>query len=180
MDALVSVEDFAAYLQRDLDRCTADLALAGASGLVRQYLRWDLSRTTETFVVDTHGSRTVALPTLRLNGVDEVSVVRRPPGTTLPVSTLLAPAEYTWSASGLLWLDTPTPNGFRAVSVVADHGYDPIPDEVRLVVCAIAARAYSNPDGLRSQTVGGVGRGYAAAAEMTALEVGLIAGFRLP
>jgi hypothetical protein len=42
----------------------------------------------------------------------------------------------------------------RRVEVDADHGYEPIPDELRIVCCSVAARLYSNPENLLQRSAG--------------------------
>lgn len=173
MNPLVSAEEFAGYLQRDLDRYTADLALAGASGVVRLYCGWRIDRATETFVLDGDASRILTLPTLKLNAVNSVTVE----------GDELDPDDYQWSESGMLYRAGGWPAGFRNIEVDADHGYSPTPDEVRVVVCAIASRHYNNPDGLRSKTVGAISRTFVLETmrgDLSKLEVELIGGHRLP
>lgn len=167
-------EEFAGYMQRDLDRATAELALAGASGIVRGFCRWGLTREpAAVMTIDGNGSRVLNLPTLRLNAVESVTVE----------GTALDAAGYVWSAGGQLYRDAGWPIGFRSVTAVVDHGYDTIPDDVRIVVCSLAARYYSNPERLRSKTVGATASTFtidAAGHELSELEMTLIAGYRLP
>lgn len=168
MSSLVSTSDFASYLQRDLDRYSAELALAGASGLVRIYCGWPISQVLgDVMTVDSHGGTALMLPTLRLTAVASVGLVD---GSTVDAGA------YTWGANGVLYRADGWPTGARAVTATVDHGYDPIPDEVRIVVCAVAARLYSNPEGLTSKTSGDGGKTFGTLSE---LEVRLIAGHRL-
>lgn len=172
-DSLVVDEDFAAYLQRDLDRATAELALAGASGVVRAFCRWSISAEDTTFTVDGTGSRILRLPTLCLTAVESVTVD----------GTALDPLDYRWSANGLIERGAGWPRRFRAVDVACSHGYDVTPDEIRIVVLSLAARYYGNPDGLRSKTVGDISRTFlleSMRGDMTQLETALIDGYRLP
>jgi hypothetical protein len=166
MDPLVTAEDLASYLQRDLDRSTADLAVAGASGAVRGWCLWDLSAAEVTFTVDGSGSRVLALPTLHLESVEEVRVD----------GEVIDPSGYTWSAGGLLERAAGWPRRFRAVDVDCHHGYDPIPDLLRLVSLERAARQYDNPQRLASKSVGGVSQSY----ELTELEMAQLGPYRLP
>lgn len=172
---LVTVEELAAYLQRDVNQATAELALAGASAIVREYCRWGIARNSAaTLVLDASGSRVLNLPTLKLNAVRSVTVD----------GTELDPSEYTWSAGGQLYREAGWPRGFRTVTAVVDHGHDPIPDDVRIVVCAIAARYLSNPENLRSKSIGGISRSYVVdtptGADFTQIEAGILHGHRLP
>jgi hypothetical protein len=174
MQLLVAAEEFAGYLQRDLDRYTAETALAAASGLVRHYCRWPISAESTTFVQDGNGAQLLSLPTLRLNAVTAVRVG----------GVLLDPGQYEWSRGGQLYRNGAYwPARFRSVEADVEHGYAEVPDEVRAVVLALTTRYYVNPDGLRSKSVGAVSRTFgdaAAAGDLTRLEMSLIAGYRLP
>jgi hypothetical protein len=141
---LITAEELAGYLQRDLDRYSADLAVQGASGLVRTACGWNVSRVVETLTVNGNGSASMNLPTLRLNDVTEVRV----DGVVVDASA------YGWGANGVLVAVSRWPLGLRRVEVDADHGYEPIPDELRIVCCSVAARLYSNPENLLQRSAG--------------------------
>lgn len=166
MDPLVTSEDLAAYLQRDLDRSSAELAVAGASGAVRGYCRWDLAHTEETFVVDGSGGRLLTLPTLRLVSVEEIRV----DGAPLDAGT------YTWSAGGQLHRDAGWPRRFRAVEVDCHHGYAPIPDEVCFVALDCAAHVYANPEHISTSAVGAVSLSY----DFRPVDMARLDPYRLP
>jgi hypothetical protein len=173
MNPLITAEEFAGYLQRDLDRYSAELAVRGASGIIRNHCGWNLSRIAETLVVDGNGSASLNLPTVRLNDVTEVRVD----------GTALDPADYTWGTNGILFRSGSPPYGYwplgpRRVEVDADHGYDPIPDEIRIVAHAISARFYSNPEGLSAKSSGDGSRTYGAIV-LSDLEMRLISNHRL-
>lgn len=173
MESLVTPEEFAAYLQRDLDRSTAEVAVAGASGVVRQWCRWNITRTTESMEVDSGGSQYINLPTLHLRDVNSLTVA----------GELVDASSYTWSRAGQLYRAQGWPRGFRMVDAVVDHGYDDIPDEIRIVVLSLAARYYVNPEGLRSKTVGNASRVFVLETmrgDLAELEIRLIAGYRIP
>jgi hypothetical protein len=172
-DLLASPETLASYLQRNLDRSTATLALAGASELVRGYCRWNISNETTTVRVNGNGSGLLTLPTLKL-----ISVSVDVDGSTVDE------AAYQWSEGGQLrrvdgdiW-----PAGFGNINALIEHGYTTVPDDVTLVTCAVAARYYSNPESLRSKQVGNVSRVYGTvviASDFTEIEVALLARYRL-
>lgn len=173
MDPLVTAEEFASYLQRDLDRATAELAIGGASGVVRNFCRWNVARESATFTLDAIGSTLLVLPTLKLVSVDEVRVG----GDVLDASA------YTWSQGGQLYAAGRWPVGHRLVEVDVVHGYEPVPDEVKLVTCALAARSMVNPEGLRSKTVGTVAKVFVfetIRGDLSELEASMISGHRLP
>jgi hypothetical protein len=171
LNPLVAVEELAGYLQRDLDRFSADMAVQGASGIVRGHCGWDIARTVETLTVDASGGASVNLPTLRLNDVTEVRV----DGAVLDV------ADYGWSANGILVVTSAAgcwPRGLRRIAADVDHGYEPVPDEVRIVCCAIAARLYSNPENLLQRSTGNSSQMFRDLG-FSELEARLIARYRL-
>ncbi|HLL68816.1 MAG TPA: hypothetical protein VK453_24345 [Micromonosporaceae bacterium] len=171
MDSLVAVADLTAYLQRPLDQPAAELALAGASGIVREYCGWTISAEAATFVVDGSGTTLIGLPTLHLTAVTEVRID----------GLALEPAGYAWSENGLLQRRAGWPRRFRCVAVDCAHGYGQVPDVVRAVVLALAGRLHTNPDRLVSKTVGGISRTYATGSgDMSELELAMLAGLRLP
>jgi hypothetical protein len=152
MGPLITVDDLAGYMQRPIDRFSATVCVTGASGLVRAYCGWNLSRITETLTVDANGSGSVNLPTLRLNDVTEVRVA----------GAVLDGSQYGWATNGVLAFTARSawPSGLQCIAVDADHGYDPIPDEIGIVVAAIAGRLYGNPEGLMQKSSGDDSRSY--------------------
>jgi hypothetical protein len=141
---LITPEELSGYLQRDVDRYSAELATQGASGLLRAVCGWDLTRAVETLTVDSNGACSVNLPTLKLNDVTEVRVDAQP----------LATSQYGWGTNGVLVATTRWPVGQRRIEADVDHGYDPVPDDLRIVCCSVAARLYSNPENLLQRSAG--------------------------
>lgn len=154
MGPLADVGELEKHLQRDFDvQERAEQALILASGAVRAYCGWNLDREETTFEFDVDGSRILSLPTLHLQDLVELRV------KGLPLTP--ADARYPlWSRKGQLYLA----GGWARHAVIeADviHGYDPVPDLIKLVVLDLAARQLSNPEGLLQKTVGVVSRTYA-------------------
>lgn len=147
MEPLASVGELETHLQRDLDATGAQLALELASGAVRAYCGWDLSRQAQTFHVSTDGGVLITLPTLELHAVVEVRAD----------ATVVDPLKwpYSFTRGGQLW-GSFAPKVQYEVDVV--HGYDPIPDLVKLVTLDFAGRSMNNPMGLVSATTGQVSR----------------------
>jgi hypothetical protein len=165
--ALATQEELESYLQRSLDTGTAELALAGASGAVRDYCGWVIAPTEAAeWTLDGTGAAILRVPTLHLADVTEVQV----DGLVLGVG------EYTWTRHGHLYCPLGWPEGFRRIVVEADHGYVDTPDGVRLAVLSMAARSITNPERLDTATVGTVTRRYS----QTALETALLHAYRLP
>lgn len=171
MEPLVTVADLSTHLQREVDEGPAALAVAGASGAVRSHCRWDISREDAAFTVAGSGTRVLNLPTLHL--VD-VLAVRLDDGTELVRGG--GNGEYLWVKRGQMYRSAAWPGPFRHVEVQCVHGYDPVPDVVRLVTLTIAAREYTNPMRLRDASVGSVTRRF----DMTALDMALLDTYRLP
>jgi len=167
-EPLITTTDLAAYLQRDLDQYSADLAVRGASGLVRTYCGWGISRAVETLTVDANGGISVNLPTLKLNDVTAVRVD----------GELLDPDDYMWGGNGVLVARHRWPGRLRAVEADVDHGYDPTPDEVRIVVSVMAGRVYANPEGLIQRSSGDSSKSFTSGV-LTDLEMRLISAYRL-
>lgn len=149
MEPLASVEDLEVYLGRPVsDIPQADMLLTVASGAVRAYCGWELSlQTSVTMYAEGAGTSLMTLPTLCLLRVNEV----RADGQ------IVDPAEYPYkhSRKGQIW-------GYWVCAVQyefdIDHGYDPVPDVLKLVTMDLASKHLANPEGLTSATVGQVSR----------------------
>lgn len=163
MEALATPDELAAYLRQEggaaaLDTAAAELALASASGVVREYCQWDIKAVTETLTADGNGTYVVSLRTLYLTDVQAVRIMGRAGWE------LVDPAgRYTWSTGGqLVCVSGVWPVGVRNIQADVTHGYDEPPDALRMAVLALAARQYVNPQNLLSRTVGSVSEGYAS------------------
>lgn len=167
MDLLITEAELHEYLQRPIDPAAAALAVAGATGAVRSYCGWTISREIDTTLsaagTDT---RVVGLPTMALTSVGEVRVD----------DVVLAEDKYRWSLRGQLYCADGWPDWTR-IDVDCDHGYLPVPSVVKIVGLGIAARYLTNPESLKIATVGSVARTY---ADMTALDAALLDRYRLP
>jgi hypothetical protein len=175
MDPLVTVEELASYLQSGtVDRATAELVVAGASGMVRAYCGWIISREETTFTLDGSGHTLLALPTLNLVEVTEVRI----DGIVIDAYDPEAASEwqYRWSAAGVLDRPVGWPRRFRCVEADVVHGYDPVPDLVKLVTLARAGCDYDNPERLTVRAVGAISRSY----DLSGLETAQLDMFRLP
>ena len=147
MASLATVGELETYLGRTLaDQAQAQMALDLASGAVRAYCGWDLSRQTQTMYVEGAKSSLVTLPTLELIDILDIGE----PGSATPVDF-----EYTFSRKGQVWgcWVYRTQYEFQV-----EHGYDPIPDVLKLVCMDLTSKQLANPEGLTSATVGQVTR----------------------
>jgi hypothetical protein len=127
------------------DELVALEVLRVASAAVRSYCGWAI--TTEDHVevvIDGNGSRVLPVPCLHLTAVHEVEV---------DGALLTEGADYTWSASGVLYRPARWPHTFRGVRVVYSGGYEPPPAELSSLVAGLAGRL-SAPAGVASWSVG--------------------------
>lgn len=148
------------HLQRTVDTDQAEQAVQLASGAVRAYCKWNLSRETTTLQADGSGTVVLTLPTLELIDVTAIRVGG--------VDLHLDPSLVSWTRRGQLLRAGGWPR-LRNVEVDCTHGYDPVPDLLKLVVLEMAARGLNNPLGLVSATVGQVTRTWASSANTPAL-----------
>lgn len=173
MASLATVGELENHLQRPVDvPAQGQQALDLASGAVRAYCGWNLARETTTLQVDGDGSQVLSLPTLHLLAITDIRVN----GETLNA------ADYPrYSLKGQLY----RAGGWTCYAVIevdCIHGYDPVPDLLKLVVLDMAARQYSNPQQLVSATTGQVSRTWSTgngAAPMSALHERLLDRYRL-
>lgn len=173
--ALVEPDALASYLQRDLDRASAEQALDLASDTIRDYCRWNLSRETVTWTLDGTGTSILTLPTLHLVDVTFVTI----DGELIERGTGADTATYTWSAGGILCRTAGWPRRNRCIEVDAVHGHDPIPGAIRAAVLTLAARMMTDPEGLLSKTVGAVSRTFEPRDVLTTLELARVDRHRL-
>lgn len=172
MDPLATVPELEAYLGRSMTNVPqAEALLEMASSAVRTYCGWELSRTDTTMYAEGAGTSLMTLPTLCLVNVDEI----RADGQVVD------PFEYPykWSRKGQIW-------GFWVCAVQyefdVEHGYDPIPDVLKLVTMDLTSKNLSNPESLTSATVGQVSRTWGKTTEgspFSPLHAGLLDRYSL-
>jgi hypothetical protein len=150
-DTFATATDLATYLEQDsVDTASATQALELATGAVQTYCGWRILAETVTGLSLAPIGNLVALPTAYLTAVASVTEAG------VPVSAL----GFGWTTSGLL--SRFTFGGLSAVPwrfpvvVTFTHGYAPaaIPQTIKGVTLAAAARVYDNPTGLRSESAG--------------------------
>ena len=161
MTPLADLADLEKHLQTTFtttgDQDQANQALELASGAVRAYCGWDISRTREIIEAYGEGSTVLTIPTLYLQGVTSITL----DGVDLDMATVV------WTVKGQIYRDA----GWARFSVAhldIDHGYDIIPDYIRMVVLDVAGRQLQNPEGLVSATVGEVSRTWSNSSTATA------------
>mgnify|MGYP001585447330 FL=1 len=151
MSSLVTLEEFAGYLKRDLDEFdayTAKLLVDGAAEAVTEYCGWHIAPIlTETVSVDGTGTRIQTLPTMNLVELDSVDEN----GLTLDV------ARIDWSANGVMEKRSGSGWTARRRGIIAGitHGFEVTPAWVVTLICAMAGRAYVTPLGIVQESSGG-------------------------
>lgn len=173
MDPLILPAELSVYLRRSVEPAAAAQAVSTASGLIRDYCGWPISYQAETFIVDGSETNILNLPTMHLVAVDAVRIHG------------IDVQDFEWSARGTLYRAWGWPPEFRGVQVDCTHGYQQIPDAVRVVAFGLAAAYVLNPGGvLASKTVGAVTHTYRRESQpggpLTELQAFQLSGYRLP
>lgn len=176
MSDLFSVEELASYLQHEVDNASAELAREMATGLIESYTRRSFTDQTEVTEVLRIVAGKVHLPRRPVATVDTVRLVdgdhRYPTTFTWDgLHTLRAGDES--QILNLPEFDAP----LDTVEVTYTQGYDEVPADVKAVALALAGRSYSNPRGLRSETIGAYSYTAAGGGDSVA-SVGLLEGER--
>lgn len=134
---LATVGDLANHLQTKIANsdASARYALQVASGFARRAARFQvISRVVDDVVVLDGDRAQLVLP-------------QRP---VVEVSGITGLASSAWALAGDVLTLTAATDWASKVAITYTHGYDPIPDEVIGVVCAVAARIRDNPRGRRA------------------------------
>lgn len=144
--AFATAADLAAVTQRsDLNAAAAELALASASAVIRNWTRQTITR-----VVDD-------VATLRVLHTEELVLPQRPVVSVSQVRVnSLTLLDWVLSGDRLLrtggWRRLPGTTTYPdpgLVEVTYTHGYDEVPDEIRAVCLDLASMTLTNPRGLR-------------------------------
>lgn len=122
-----------------------------ATAEVRRYCGWHITPSvTESVTVDGSGHTFVSLPSLHVTAVTAVT----------ENGVLLDSSSYEWSTIGQLWRPWPWTGHYRSVTASITHGFPDVPEDVRAVVLAVAARAKASPDGVTRRQTGAVSESY--------------------
>jgi len=173
MAPLITVEDLRTHMQRPIDQAAGELAVAGASGAVRSYCGWGIAAENAVFDVDGTGTTVLNLPTMHLTAV--TSVIMDGAAVALGAASSSVYSAYYWTVRGQLYRTAGWPS-FARITVACAHGFDPVPDVVRLVALTLASREVSNPERLRTAAVGSVSRTF----DLAELDTRLLDPYRLP
>jgi hypothetical protein len=121
----------------------AEFLLEAASGVIRTYTEWSISR--EVVVdhrIDGPGGTLLLLPTLLLESVQAVEVDGE------------AVTDYTWSTLGMLERAAGWPRAFGAISASYTHGYATVPAEIKSYTVSVAAAAAASVAGKVQESIG--------------------------
>lgn len=142
LPAFATAADLAAVTQRsDLNAAAAELALASASAVIRNWTRQTITR-----VVDD-------VATLRVLHTEELVLPQRPVASVSQVRVnSLTLLDWVLSGDRLLrtggWRRLPGTTTYPdpgLVEVTYTHGYEEVPDEIRAVCLDLAAVSVTNP-----------------------------------
>lgn len=123
--------------------------LEGASGVFRSLARQTISLV-EDDVVELEGTwvQHLHLPERPVLEVSDVAIVHPGRGTTT-----VADGTLEITRRGLLRRSGGWGGPAATVRLTYTHGWDPVPDDIVEVVCAMATRRMSNPRGVISRTI---------------------------
>lgn len=141
----------------ELPDARAELLLDGVSGQVLRYCRRPTFAVVDAVgvILDGNGARELVLPGAPVVALS--TVIEDPEGDATEISD-----SVEWSATGVLrHLAGTFAARLRWYEVDYSHGYDDVPEDVRNLVCRVAARAVSNPEGLGTEAVGSYSAGFA-------------------
>ena len=162
MANLATLDQLSAYLGETLPANDPSglLMLQIASGMVRDYLHQDIDyKANEVVTLDPLNGSYVLLPQLPVVDVTKLEIY------VDGAWSIVASGFYTVSrAMGMIagkpgnGIDFPSdPETWR---VTYSHGYETVPDTIIGVVCGVAARAYTEPTSVSSESLGGYSVSY--------------------
>ncbi|THV27937.1 hypothetical protein [Glycomyces paridis] len=142
MASLAGVDDWSKYTSAPVPG-NAEHLLNAASGVIRTYVEWSISR--EIIVdarIDAPGGTLLMLPTLLLVDVAAIAV------------DAVAVTDFDWSEAGMVERAVGWPRGFRRLTVSYTHGYETVPDEVKSYTVAVASAAAASVAGKVQESIG--------------------------
>lgn len=152
-DMFVTAAELAGFTQQSLDTYTAELVIRAATGKVQNEARQRIVRVAgEAAKLYANRFGEVVLPERPVEAVTAV---------VLGDGTSLASAAYKAERDVLYRIDAGTFVAGEKVTVTYTHGFAVIPEDVRGLTLALAARLLDNPEALRTVQVGGYGATYA-------------------
>lgn len=162
--ALYTLEEFASYVQSDVDTATATLLRDLATDAIRAATGQSLDEAESTLYLVPPDGTELVLPQLPATEPTQVKVNGE------VVTDWFFSTDRLYRASGWQAFDTITGAPLR-VEVTYTHGYATSPPELKRIALQAAARAYRNPAGLRSETIGSESYTYATETIPNLLEL---------
>ncbi len=148
MVSFATVAELGSYLDRDLlaEAARAQLLLDSATDVIKSETGQVIGRVDNDIVVlNGDGEEAVYLPERPVTALLEVKVN----------DVVVAVDKYQWTREGTLTKTNDRwPTTRQSIAVRYNHGFDPIPAIVKGVCLQAAARAYTNPAGHTSETIG--------------------------
>lgn len=157
MASLATVAELRTFLRMpELPEAPAQQALDGVSALVRAACGREFAATVdEVAYLDGSGTYSLLLPRLPVSAVTEIL---ENPGDATYELALVAGTNYEWNADGMLRRIDGSPfiRRLRFYKVTYSHG-TAVPDDVKMLVLRVCARAAVNPEGLAQENAAGYG-----------------------
>lgn len=163
---IATPEELAALLGRtftDAETIAADIVLAGAAAAIRRYTGQHITLVEDDVaVLQGTWARELVLPQWPVVAVSSVKLN----GFTVATGTWILSGGSKLYRGNLPIFNGPDDWGgdlflsswlgpMAAVEVTYTHGIDPVPDDVKSICLAAAARAMTNPTALDGETIGG-------------------------
>jgi len=182
MEDLASVDDLNNFSQLAIDPndTAAAFLLKVASGMVRRYLQQDITATFWDVEYCDPVAGGVLLSQLPVTDVTKVETSLDGVTWTVadPTTYVVSRRLGIVSARPYTGLWPSDPESWR---VTYSHGFDDVPDEIKGVVCSVAARFYSTPSGIDMERTGQRQVKYnLETAGLNAMEKLILDGFRIP
>lgn len=180
MTAFASVPELGLLLGEDFDPARADLAamaLDQATAAIRSFTGQTISAVAnDTVTLDGNGQPTFRLPEFPVTAVASVTV------DGIALSYAPDAYDYMWTRSGVLTRRNARDWGTNPQSIVVtySHGYAVIPDEIKAACLQLAARAMTNPLGMRSESIGSYSGTYGDTATATDPILDALNTYRVP
>lgn len=149
-------EDFASFVQQDVDNATTDLLIAASAQTIREEIRQLIDFVSgDTVTIRSQGGFTMLLPERPVTAVTSVSVAATALGAgEIEYESDTGALRWVWRAATALFeaVYRPFPCGAE-VTVVYSHGYALIPESIKALAMEISATAYVNPSQVLSETL---------------------------
>lgn len=156
MVAFATPQDLATFLHTPVDTAAAQLALDLASGTIRAATGQKFDRVLgDSVTLDGGGTSSILLPQQPVTAVTSVSITDwgffNYSYQVPALSWRLFAGRIRWVGAGG-W-SSGVGGWSRLVTVVYDHGYTVVPDDVRQVCLTLAADTFTNPENLDQERV---------------------------